>query len=131
VAIKVLRALTWGDKVLIFLLIMINLASFFFLTRMGKSKRVIIQADQKVAGIYHLDSPGRTVMVQGPLGTSEVEIREGKVRMLFSPCPNRTCQKAGWISRQGQVICCLPNKILIRISGDEADPSLHLDGISQ
>jgi len=130
-AIKVSRALTWGDKILIFLLIVINLASFFFLTRMGKSKQVIIQEDQKVVGIYDLHSPARTVMVQGPLGASKVEIREGRVRMLFSPCPNHTCQKAGWISRQGQVICCLPNKVLIRISGDDADPSLHLDGIAQ
>ena len=116
---------------LVFLLSMINLASLSFLTRMGKSKQVIIQVDQKVTGIYDLHSPARVVMVQGPVGTSQVEIRGGKVRMLSSPCPNHTCQKAGWICCQGQVICCLPNKILIRISGGEEDPSLHLDGVTQ
>lgn len=126
--------MTWGDKTLICLLVVVNLASLFLLTRIGKSKQVIIQVDQKVVGIYDLHdihAAARTVMVQGPLGSSQVEIREGKVRMIFSPCPNHTCRKAGWISSQGQVICCLPNKVLIRISGDENDPSLHLDGIAQ
>ncbi|MEW5801482.1 MAG: NusG domain II-containing protein [bacterium] len=124
--------MTLGDKVLIFLLILINLGSVFFLGRMGKSKQVIIQVDQKVVGIYDLHAPAaRRVVVQGPLGDSEVEIQGGKVRMLRSACPGKTCQKAGWISGQGQIICCVPNKVLIRISGDESDPSLHLDGIAQ
>ncbi|MEW6380836.1 MAG: NusG domain II-containing protein [bacterium] len=132
-AIRVLGALTWGDKILILLLILINLGSLFLLTGRGKSSRVTIQAGQKVIGIYDLDSsPRRVVPVPGPLGSSEVEIREGKVRMLSSPCPNQVCTRAGWIDHQGQIICCVPNQVLIRISGDKAnDPSLHLDGVAR
>jgi hypothetical protein len=128
-AIKVWSVMTWADIILICLLIMLNLGSVFFMTGMGRSKKVIIQVDQKVVGIYDLNSPQKTVTVQGPLGPSEIHIQEGKVEMLSSPCLNQTCCKSGWIDRQGQIICCVPNRIFIRIAGDEND--FQLDGIAR
>ena len=45
---------------------------------------------------------------EGPLGTTVIEIKDGKARIVSSPCPNGTCMKAGWSS----TLCCLPNKII-------------------
>lgn len=44
----------------------------------------------------------------GPLGTTEIEIRDGRARVVSSPCPNGTCMKAGW----SDVLCCLPNRVI-------------------
>lgn len=60
-------------------------------------------------------SENKTIKVPGPLGESIVEIKDKKVRMLFSPCPDKLCEKEGYISKPGQVIVCVPNKILIKI----------------
>ena len=57
-------------------------------------------------GIHHLE---------GPLGTTDIEIKDGKARIIASPCPNGTCMKAGW----SDLLCCLPNRIIARTGSAE------------
>ncbi len=57
------------------------------------------------------------IEVQGKIGKSIVQIKEGKVRMLHSPCPLKLCEKQGFISTRGNEIICVPNRIVIRIGG--------------
>ena len=128
---KLFRFLTWGDKILICLLIMANILLLFWIRANGNNARVIIEADQKVAGIYDLNSSPQKITVNGILGPSKIEIQEGRVRMISSTCPHKTCVKSGWITHQGQLICCVPNRILIRISGNKNKSSLKLDSISR
>ena len=53
----------------------------------------------------------------GPRGDTVVEIRGGTVRVLDSPCPDRTCVASGAISRTGQFIACLPNRVTVTLEG--------------
>jgi len=73
--------------------------------------------------IYPLDQ-SRIVRVEGPIGDTEIEILDGKVRVLDSPCPNKLCIRMGAISRSGSWIACLPNHIFVKIrsaKGEEVD----------
>jgi hypothetical protein len=70
--------------------------------------------------IYPLPSDAE-LSVQGPLGLTRVELRDGKVRILDSPCANKTCVSTGSISKPGQWIACLPNKVFVRVEGGTAD----------
>ncbi|RKZ21534.1 NusG domain II-containing protein, partial [bacterium] len=66
------------------------------------------------------------LVVEGKLGASRVEIREGKVRMLESPCPLKLCMRRGWIEKRGEEIICVPQRIVVRIKGrDEYDAVTH------
>jgi hypothetical protein len=47
----------------------------------------------------------------------EIEISHGAVRVAKSDCPRGLCQHAGWISRSGSTIVCVPNHVLIEIVG--------------
>ncbi len=58
----------------------------------------------------------------GPLGTTEIEIRDGKARVISSPCRNGICMEAGW----SDTLCCLPNRIIATSTGNEGG----LDAIS-
>ena len=49
--------------------------------------------------------------VNGLLGETSFEIKNGKVRILDSPCPNKTCVNQGWAS----TLICLPNKVIIKL----------------
>ena len=49
--------------------------------------------------------------VGGPLGITTFEIKDGKVRIIDSPCPNKTCVNQGWHSP----LVCLPNNVIITI----------------
>jgi hypothetical protein len=70
--------------------------------------------------IYPL-SADRDVRVAGPLGDTVVEIRGKSVRIVASPCPNKTCIAAGAIERPGQWLACLPNQVFVSIEGRRAD----------
>ncbi len=54
-----------------------------------------------------------------------VEIKEKKVRVLKSDCPDKLCIKKGWINKAGQFIICMPNKLVIKLIGKE-----EYDGIT-
>lgn len=56
-----------------------------------------------------------------PIGNNLLEIKKGQVLMIAADCPDQVCLKTGAISRQGQLICCLPNQILVRLSGGQKE----------
>ena len=53
-------------------------------------------------------------------GTYEntVMVENGTVSVSDATCPGKDCVHSGSISRAGQSIICLPNKLEIRISGE-------------
>jgi hypothetical protein len=59
---------------------------------------------------------------EGYQGDSLLEISEGKVHMIDSACPDKLCVRTGWISRPGESIVCLPNKVVIEIVSGEGGP---------
>ena len=66
-------------------------------------------------------STGEELSLPGPLGRTHVEISEGRVRVVESPCPNKLCIRMGWIERSGQAIVCLPNKVALTLGGEDRE----------
>lgn len=79
----------------------------------GDSAFVRISSSGGKEEVYEL-SEDRIVTVEGPLGTTTIEIKDGDVRIIDSPCEQKTCMN----TRIGDTICCLPNKVLVTISAD-------------
>ncbi|MDR0531867.1 MAG: NusG domain II-containing protein [Oscillospiraceae bacterium] len=46
-----------------------------------------------------------------------IDAQSGRARVKSSPCRDKLCVRAGEISRPGQVIVCLPQKVVIEIRG--------------
>ncbi len=77
--------------------------------------------------VHRLDLNGplnqKTVNLTG--GQAVLEYGEGMIRI--SPdkpdfCPQRICIRMGWISRPGQTIVCVPNRMVITVLGPETGP---------
>ena len=47
-----------------------------------------------------------------------VAVRNGEIFISKTDCPDRVCEKTGKISRAGEAIICVPQRVEIRISGD-------------
>lgn len=73
---------------------------------------------QKICDIA-LNDVKKEMVMQGLKGPFAFEIRDGKVRMKDSACPNKLCVKMGWISQEGQVVCCIPNRVVLKITGEK------------
>jgi len=61
--------------------------------------------------------PSREIAVAGPLGETRVLVEPDGVRVLESPCPQKLCIAAGKITRDGEVVACLPNRVALRLLG--------------
>ncbi len=59
----------------------------------------------------------RTLELRGPLGISVIEIRNGQVRFVASPCRGKQCIHAGWLKQGGEFAACLPNRISVAVRG--------------
>ena len=54
--------------------------------------------------------------------TLTVTAEDGGLRVSEADCPTQDCVHTGTISRSGQSIVCLPARIIIQLSGGQADP---------
>jgi len=115
---KGLSKFSGGDKILIALCILFNAGLFYYFgTGMGQGSWVVIEVDQKRVARYAL-SKDRITHVEGPLGSTEIEIRNGKARILRSPCKLKVCVKSGYIQYADRISVCLPNRVVVRIEGN-------------
>lgn len=113
------RPLLLGDKIVLVLAGCL-VVSLYWLIWTGHDEADLVQlriADAKPEQIsLHLD---RTVTVAGKLGDSVLEVRDGRIRFLSSPCPNQICVHAGWLANAGDVAACLPNQVSLQVLGNQ------------
>ena len=63
--------------------------------------------------------------VEGELGPTTFEIKDGRVHITDSACPNKTCVAQGWHSP----LVCLPNKVIITVKSEGGE--VEFDAISE
>ena len=92
----------------------------------SQGQTVRIELDGKPVYILPIDR-NNAVSVEGPLGKTQIEIKDHNVRITESPCNNKLCIHQGW-TQQGTIIC-LPNRIIVTIE-DESYQSGTVDAIT-
>jgi len=120
--------LTKGDKYLIILIIVISLVSLFYTKNSAfnvDEKYISIQVDGKEIKRIIFDKKliGKTIPIKTEFGYNLIEIGDEKVRVIEADCPDQLDVKQGYISKTGEIIVCLPNRLVIEIKGikDERD----------
>lgn len=116
--------MTKPDKVLIGAVLALALLSYFiYFLVYREAAQLTAEISVNGATVTKVDlnnpPPNHLIDISGPLGTSVAEVKPGAIRMKFSPCPDRYCMETGWINRPGQIIACVPNKIIIKIYSDK------------
>jgi len=66
--------------------------------------------------VYNL-TENNVIDVDGELGQSRIEIADGRVRFIHSPCSSQYCVRSGWHEHSGGLAACLPNKVSLHLSG--------------
>lgn len=66
--------------------------------------------------------------VASSAGTNVIEVQAGKVRVSEADCPNQDCVEQGWISNAGQQIVCLPHKLVVNITDEDAASAYDVVG---
>lgn len=109
--------LTPFDVVLIVLILFASTGVILF-TELGlnwqlsETPEAVVYHEGKLLEHLSLDKDREIVLLKGKM---ILEIKDERVRVKKSDCPRQICVSRGWIKRPGQVIVCVPNKILIEI----------------
>lgn len=117
------QQLSWGDRVLV-LAVLALCAGFLPWLQSGQPGRaaMVFLENQLVATLPLAQETEYAVW--GPLGQTIVQIQGGRLRVLRDPGPQQLCVLQGWISRQGETLVCLPNRVVIQIPGNPPYDSL-------
>lgn len=123
---ETVNGLTIGDRILLIALLVASLAGIFLIKEvLPVGREVLIEVEGKAEYKYPLDSD-RVVRVEGPHGHLTVQIREGKVRVFDASCPNKLCERQGWIA--AGAIICLPGRISVLVGSPEKAKGSTIDG---
>ena len=127
-----------ADIILLIVLVAVGLAASAALSLSrsdaGDGAKVVIESGGDLYATYSLHED-RTIVVPAPKQNSMdapapnsddpasaqydyynvVEIKDGTVTVTEASCKNQVCVKHGAISRSGETIVCLPNRLVVRI----------------
>lgn len=110
-----------NDIKLVLILLFIILAFFTY--------KSINNSKDKIAKVYYNDKLIKTIslnedntyIVEGYNGEVVIEVKNNKIRVIEETSEKNLCSKQGY----GDVIVCLPNKIVIKVENDDK----KLDGV--
>jgi hypothetical protein len=108
------------DKAIVLALFAAALGGAAWATTAPGGERLIAESGGKVVFTAPLGTD-RTFSLHGPLGETAVALRGGKARILDSPCAHKVCMGMGEVGRSGQILACVPNRLLLRIEGGKAE----------
>lgn len=102
------------DIVLVTLILLAALAGFFLMAAgTGGGTRLEITVDGEVFGVYDL-SENQTVKIGE---TNICRIENGTAWMEQADCPDQLCVHQKKISKAGETIVCLPNRVTLTVLG--------------
>ncbi|MBQ6621494.1 MAG: NusG domain II-containing protein [Mogibacterium sp.] len=106
-----------ADLILMAVLVVTGIAASVCLSFQDSvGDRVVITVAGELYGTYPL-AEDRIVTVTSGDHANTVEIRDGTVRVTEASCKNQICVKHASITRAGESIICLPNRVVVRIDG--------------
>ena len=120
---KILKIGDYAILLIVAGLIAFLFSKFFFTKSMDSRVEVTGRAFQKYYDIHE----DRVLNVEGPLGVTTVIIEDGEVRVEDSPCREKICVKMGRKKRAGDQIICVPNRVIVEITGENE----AVDGITR
>jgi len=98
---------------LLSIILLILLYKNYWIERQSANYALILVANQLPQQIDLQQN--QQLLIQGRLGKSLIEIMDGQIRFIDSPCRGKYCIHAGWLSKNGDFIACLPNQISLEL----------------
>ena len=90
--------------------------ALFFLSRAGGGEAGAVAIRDGDAAPYSLtlDAPRRVQLAEGHI---TLVIEQDGVYVEYADCPTQDCVRTGKITRAGESIVCLPNRVVVTLEG--------------
>jgi len=115
-----------GDKLvgivlLIIVVIALIVTSIYKTSIKGSENIAVIKSEGKLLKAIDLNKvvePQEFIIKTDKGNYNIISVKHNGIRVKAADCPNQVDVKVRWISQPGELIVCLPNKLIISINGD-------------
>ena len=109
--------LKFGDFIIIGV-VLVMAGALTFHSSGDKLYAEVWQNDQLIERVALTDSTDKTIDLDG----HNVIVLHGKTAEIQSAdCPDQVCVRTGRLTRAGQVAVCLPNRVILKLTGTSTD----------
>lgn len=105
-----------NDLLLIGGLLLLAGILLLILSLQDSSGTVVVRVDGVETERHRLTENG-TYALNG--GSNVLVIEDGRAWLVEADCPDKLCVRQGKISKRGQAIICLPNRVTVTVEGGE------------
>jgi len=112
-----------GD-LLIILILAVSVISWFGINKLSELKddrQIVIETNGNVYKVISIETGMKQQDIHIELGDGkhiDIVVDENGAYVKDVVCPDKICQKTGLVSKVGQSIVCLPNKVVIFVDGE-------------
>ena len=121
-----------GDYIVVLLIILLSIGIFAF-TKIGfntfnqSTRYVSIKVDgEEIQRVNLTEDTEETIEVTTRYGRNVIEIKDMTARSIEADCPDQLDVLQGAISEPGEMIVCLPNRLLVEIIDVESNSELDV-----
>ncbi len=107
-----------SDIIIILLIISAAIGFLLWQRAMPPAATATISIDSAVKRTIDLSTAKDEIFKIDGYDNITFEIKNGAIRILESDCHDRICIRAGFISKKGQSAVCLPNRVVVELSGE-------------
>ncbi|MBW4837947.1 MAG: NusG domain II-containing protein [Paenibacillaceae bacterium] len=111
-----------GDVLLIVILVLLG-SAWLLLRQVLESRESVdpatLRAEIKVDGDSYRSVPlgggEETIEIHTEYGNNTLKVFNGGIQMIYADCPKKISMQMGFISRPGETIICVPNRVYVEI----------------
>lgn len=116
-----------GDLIIVLSLLLLSCLIFVGIKAFSSNGNYVeIEQNGKIIAQLDINEDTSFDIVSGDKTTNTVVIKDSAVTVINADCPDKICQKHAPISKTGESIVCLPNKVFVTIKGDKTE----IDGVA-
>lgn len=111
------------DLILILLILVIASIGFFINHTIHKQPAAIVEisVDGKVTESYPLNQDLDIILQGYGTGTNHLIIQDNHAWITEATCPDKVCIHQGKIQENGQMLVCLPNRLIVQIKTSKSN----------
>ncbi|ADL06750.1 protein of unknown function DUF1312 [[Clostridium] saccharolyticum WM1] len=94
------------------------LSAVFYAGNRKAPEQVVVTVDGKTVAALDLYKD-TDMIIDGLGGTDHLVIKDGYASITEASCPDKVCVRTGRIHKSGELIVCLPNRVVVTIEGGE------------
>ncbi len=115
------KLITKTDLLIIAVVVFAIVISFAVKIFADKNLVAEIYFDGEIIETVNLSEKEAKEIITGQKGKTVIKSENGKIYFSSSCCPDKVCVESGELEKNGDFASCLPEKVIVKVTGKSSD----------